>query len=93
MIQFTDHAQPEFDLDDFKTVEEVVGGIRRMRLVNGATRTDKTRVLQYLSSTPFQPSISAYSLAACQKYKMRSANVANYFLSQFSVFFIFRRYV
>lgn len=49
VIQYTNNPTPEFDLDDYGTVSEVENGLKRMRLANGATRTDKARVLNFLT--------------------------------------------
>ena len=43
-IQYNQQPIPEFDLDDFATIEEVEEGFRRMKLSNGATNTGKESV-------------------------------------------------
>ena len=58
VIQYTSSPNPEFDLNDFGTVEEVEAGMRRMQLVNGATRTDKARVLDWISEILHDKSIT-----------------------------------
>jgi hypothetical protein len=56
VIQYTSEPIPEFDLNDFKTAAEVEDGIKRMRLQNGSTRTDKARALEFVSNVIFTKS-------------------------------------
>ena len=50
VFQYNQQPIPEFDLDDFATIEEVEEGFRRMKLSNGATNTGKESVQENLTS-------------------------------------------